>query len=273
MTYDALHGLKAQDFEHSGERSAMAVLRKIPLLDIVMAKYLDMQYQLSLFAEACGNYFRVTEKTNPRIYSLYKLALARLDMPEEYPLFCTLGYDYNAFTSGIKEPFIVIHSSLVSNCTDAELLFMIGHELGHIKCEHLLYYSLALNINSILAGLGGIATTAAVGLQYAILDWNRKAEYSADRAGMIAAGNIQGATGGTMKLLGHSSNIPDIDFSVNEVLKQVEDFEMETVDLVGKLLYVSYTAQATHPWSILRLKQITDWYQSGEYEQIISKYV
>lgn len=273
MTYNALHGLKAQDFEHPGEKAAMAVLRKIPLLDVVMAKYMDMQLQLSLFAEACGNYFRITEKTNPRVYSIYKLALARLDMPKEYPLFSTLGYDYNAFTSGVNEPFVVIQSSLISNCTDDELLFMIGHELGHIKCGHLLYYSLASNINSVLAGFGGIATTAAVGLQYAIMDWNRKAEYSADRAGMIAAGNIAGAIGGTMKLLGHSPDIPDIDFAVDKVLKQVNDFEMDTADLVGKLLYVSYTAQASHPWSVLRLKQITDWYQSGAYDKVVEKFI
>lgn len=272
MTYNALPGLKATDFEHPGEKVAMAVLRKIPLLDIVMAKYLDVEIQMSSFAEASGNYFRITEKTNPRVYGLYKLALKRLDMPAEYPLFSKLGYDYNACTSGVDEPFVVLYSSMIANCSDEELLYVIGHELGHIKCGHLLYYNMAFKLNALLAKMGGIATAAAIGLQYAVMDWHRKAEFSADRAGLIAAGNAEGALGGALKLLGHSPNIPDIDFSIDKVLKQLSDFETETDDLVGKLLYVSYTAQASHPWSILRLKKIKEWYDSGEYDRLVAKY-
>ena len=272
MSYEALRGLKVEDFEHSGEKVAMAVLRKIPLLDVVLSKYMDMQIQISLFAEASGNYFRITEKTNPRVYGLYKKALARLDMPKEYPLFCKLGYDYNAMTTGIDEPFIILHSSMIANCSDEELLFVIGHELGHSKCGHLLYYSLAMNMNTVLAKIGGLATTAAVGIQYAILDWHRKAEFSADHAGLIAAASIDGAVGTMCKLLGHSPDIPDVDCSVDKIIKQVDDFQMDTADLVGKLLYVSYTAQASHPWGIQRLKEIKDWHDSGAYAQVVSKF-
>ena len=218
MKYDALPGLKVTDFEHPGEKTAMAVLRKIPLLDIVVAKYLDVNIQMSLFAEASGNYFRITEKTNPRVYNLYKLALKRLDMPAEYPLFSKLGYDYNAYTAGVDEPFVVLHSSMIANCSDEELLYVIGHELGHVKCGHTLYYNMASQLNSLLAKIGGIATAAAIGLQYAIMDWHRKAEFSADRAGLIAAGSIEGAYGGVLKLLGHTPNIPDVDFSIDKVL-------------------------------------------------------
>lgn len=272
MSYERLKGLKAEDFEHPGEKAAMAVLRKIPILDMVMAKYLDMQTQLNLYAETAGSNFRITEKTNPRIYNLYKLALARLDMPKEYPLYCKWGYEYNAFTAGVDDPFIVINSSSIDFCTDEEILQSIGHELGHIKCGHLLYYSIANSINSILAGLGGVGTAAALGLQYAIMDWQRNAEYSADRAGLIASGSIEGTSGRIMKLLGRSDEIPDIDFSVQEAMKQADDFDLETSDAIGKMLYIALTAKTTHPWAILRLKQINEWYNSGEYEKVITKF-
>ena len=272
MTYGRLKGLKPEDFEHPGEKAAMAVLRNIPFLDVVMAKYTDMQIQMGLYGEAVGSYFRITEKTNPRIYRLYKIALERLDMPREYPLYCKMGFDYNAAAVGADDPFIFIHSSTVANYTDGEMLNLLGHELGHIKCGHLVYYNLAYSMNSILAGLGGIATAAAVGLQYAIMDWHRKAEYSADRAGLIAAGDIQVVLDENMNMLGRSDRIPYIQFDAEEVLKQAEDFETEISDMIGKLLYVSYTAEASHPWAILRLKQIKDWYDSGEYERVIKKF-
>lgn len=272
MSYDALRGLSPVDFEHPGEKEAMAVLRKIPLLDVVLAKYIDMQVQLSDLAEASGNYFRITEKTNPRIYKLYQLALARLDMPNEYPLFCKLGFDYNASAVGAEHPFIFIHSSTVTDYSDSEMLNLLGHELGHIKCGHVRYYGLAQSLNMVLANLGGYATAAAVGLQYAIMEWRRNAEYSADRAGLIASGDIKGVLSENMKMLGHSNKISCIDFDVDKVLKQADDFRMETSDLIGSLLYVTYTAKTTHPWSILRLKQIKEWYDSGEYEKVIAKY-
>lgn len=272
MSYGRLVGLRPEDFEHPDEKVAMSVLRKIPMLDVVMAKYLDMQVQMTSYAEASGNYFRITEKTNPRVYSLYKLALERLDMPKEYPLFCKQSYNYNAMAIGADDPFILLHSSTVANCSDGEMLTLLGHELGHIKCGHVKYYGLANNINGILARIGGLASSAAVGLQYAIQDWRRKAEYSADRAGLIASGDINAAISYRMNTLGRSENIKDIDFSVDRVLRQVEDFDIETSDIIGKLLYVSYTMKSTHPWSILRIKQINEWYDSGEYDRLVAKY-
>lgn len=272
MSYGRLAGLRPEDFEHPGEKAAMSVLRKIPLLDVVMAKYVDMQVQMTSYAEASGNYFRITEKTNPRIYGLYRLALERLDMPKEYPLFCKQSYDYNAMAVGADEPFILLHSSTVANLSDGEMLTLLGHEIGHIKCGHVKYYGLANNINSILARIGGLATSAAVGLQYAIQDWQRKAEYSADRAGLIASGDVNAVISYRMNTLGRSKNIKDVDFSVDQVMKQAEDFDIGTSDIIGKLLYVSYTMKSTHPWSILRIKQIKEWYVSGEYSALIEKY-
>ena len=119
------------------------------------------------------------------------------------------------------------------------------------------------------ATFGGIAQSAAVGLQYAIMDWSRKAEYTADRAGLIASADYDATMSQTMKLLGHSDHISCIDFSIDEVLKQAEDFEMETSDLIGKLLYANFTLMATHPWSILRLKQLYEWKKSGEYDAVV----
>lgn len=272
MTYDSLYGIKPEDYQHPGEKIAMAALKKIPLLDIVMAKVLDAQIQVDTYAEVVGSCYRITEKTNPRVYGLYKLALARLGIKEEYPLFSEMGYDYNAYATGVNKPFIVLRSSVIANYSDGELLNIIGHEIGHIKSGHILYHNMARSLNSILASLGGIAQTAAVALQYALMEWHRNSEYTADRAGLIATGNIEDVSKETMKMLGQSDNIPDIDFSVDKVLKQADDFEMDSSDIIGKLLYINYTAYASHPWSILRLKQINDWYNSGEYEKVVNMY-
>ena len=140
MSYEALHGLKPEYYQHPGENTAMAIMKKIPLLDTLVKQVIDMSTQMTWVSKIVGDQFRITEKTNPRIYNLYHTALRRLDMPEEYPLYCQLGYDYNAFTTGIDKPIIVLNSSMINALTDDELLFTIGHELGHIKSGHMLYH-------------------------------------------------------------------------------------------------------------------------------------
>ncbi len=270
MSYEALHGLKPEAYQHPGEKIAMAALKKIPLLDTVMAKVLDAQIQMDLYAETVGSCYRITQKTNPRVYALYKLALARLGVTEEYPLFSKMSYEYNACAIGVNKPFIILHSSVISNYSDGELLKIIGHEIGHIKSGHVLYHNMANSLNSILGSLGGVAETASIALQFALMEWQRNSEYTADRAGLIATADINASNTETMKMLGHSDKIPDVDFSVEKVIKQVEDFKTDSAGIIGKLLYINYTASATHPWSILRLKQINDWYNSGEYEKVVA---
>lgn len=169
-----------------------------------------MHISLNLKSECAGNNFRITEKTNPRIYKLYQTALRRLDISDDIPLYSTLDYDYNAYATGARDNFIVVHSSCINDFSDGEMLQLLGHELGHIKSGHVLYHGLANTLNSILASFGGIAQNVSTGIQYALMEFNRNAEYTADRAGLIAAGELDAAASQTMKLLGHSDKIDDI---------------------------------------------------------------
>lgn len=272
VEYDSLYGLKPEDYQHPGEKIAMATLKSIPLLDVIMGKIFDAQIQVDMYAETVANCFRITEKTNPRVYGLYKLALARLGIEEEYPLFTKLDYSYNAHTTGVTKPYIILNSSVISDFSDTELLNLIGHELGHIKSGHMLYHNIAASLNSILGSFGQIAQATSVALQYALMEWSRNSEYTADRAGLIATGIVEDVGKEFLWLFDRSYRIPDLDVSVDKVLKQVSDFETDTTGIIGKLLCINYAAHSEHPWSILRLKQINDWYNSGEYEKVISKY-
>lgn len=51
----------------------------------------------------------------------------------------------NAYTLAIRgqKPFIVIHTSLLDLLNPEEIKAVIAHELGHLKCEHGVYLSLA----------------------------------------------------------------------------------------------------------------------------------
>lgn len=266
-----VNGLKSSDYEHSADKVALETLRKIPLLNTIMAAFLDFTTKSSLYMEVSGDYFRVTEATCPRVYKLFQLALDRLNMDKEPELFIKPDYNFNAFAAGAKENFIVINSSCVENFTDEELLMDLGHELGHIKSGHMLYYSLANNINSLIGAFGGMSALLSTGLGYALMDWQRKSEFTADRAGMIAAMNYEQVQSNMIKYMGHGS-AKDVDFSIDNVMEQYKDFDLAKESVIGKLLYAGLTLGMSHPWSVLRIKELSDWNNSGDYKDLITKY-
>src|SRR6266446_2280810 len=82
------------------------------------------------------NAIQVGPRSFPTVHRLAKVAAYRLKLrcPEVY-----VSHDgrYNAHTQGFaRNGFIVVNSALVQDFQPAELLFVIGHEMGHIKRFH-----------------------------------------------------------------------------------------------------------------------------------------
>jgi Zn-dependent protease with chaperone function len=76
-----------------------------------------------------------------------------------------------------------------------ELLFILGHELAHIKCGHCKYLVLTnATVDTIVNQ--GIAALADVAFKF----WSRKAEFTCDRGGVLACRNPQAAMKALAKL-------------------------------------------------------------------------
>jgi Zn-dependent protease with chaperone function len=81
--------------------------------------------------------------------------------------------------------FVMLTSRLVENLTEDELLFVIGHELGHAIYSHH-----ALPTRAILARARSIPVVWTLKL----MSWSRCAEISADRVGLLCCQDIDTAT-------------------------------------------------------------------------------
>ena len=267
MGYERLEGLQVTDYEYPGENNALALVKKIPVLDQVMAAYLKYISQLYMVPQQQGDFYRVTQNTCPQLYELYKKALTRLDMPKEYPLYIKAEYEYNAYTAGGDEPFLVLHSSMVKNLTEEELLFVIGHELGHVKSGHLIYSSMAQQIGSMITNIPFAGNwILSTGLHYALIHWRRMHEFTSDRAGVIAAGSIDAGCQGLGRLLGVTEKIPYVNFNLEDLKKQNDAFEELQEDILGKLLCTMTILEENHPFTVSRIQKLNEWQQSGEYE-------
>ena len=151
-------------------------------------------------------------------------------------------------------------------------MFLIGHELGHIKARHVLYTVMAQNFSLVANLLGnltfGIGGVAATGVEIALLHWYRMSELSCDRAGLLTCQSKKAAINFFIKL-----NLPS---SYNHAafqesfLKQAKDFEALDFDSLNKFFKIASTLDMTHPWSVMRASELVNWQESGDYDQILN---
>jgi Zn-dependent protease with chaperone function len=167
-----------------------------------------------------GSAVRVGERQFPALFA--KVArcadVLQIPLPTVYvsPELASLG----AHTFGSSDDAtLVLAGALVDHLTEAELLFVIGHECGHIQNNHVVYltalYYLTQTANVILR----------LGAQPAVLAlraWSRRAEITSDRAGLLCTRDLGTATAALIKLaLGSRKLYGEI--NVDEYLRQFEE--------------------------------------------------
>ena len=111
-----------------------------------------------------GSYLKISNDNLQKVYSLYSEACAILDIEKIPDLFLSFDPRINGYTSGVEKPFIVLTTGAIDLLDDDELMFLIGHELGHIKARHVLYTVMAQNfslvanlLGNLTFGIGGVA--------------------------------------------------------------------------------------------------------------------
>lgn len=258
-------GLSAADFQHPADVNATDALRALPGLDTLVGKFLEYGFERVYYLENVADNVRVTDKMFPRLYKSLKWACKILDMPEP-ELYVTVDPQPNAFTFGHTRPFIVMTSGLIDLLDDEERLFVVGHELGHIKADHVLYTMLAKNIAAIVALLGqvtlGIGTLLGQGLVLALNDWSRKAELTSDRAGLLCVQEIEVCQRVFMKLAGGSARLI-AEMDQEEFMRQVSEYEDADRSNLNKAYKLLLTAWRTHPYPIMRAKALGEWHGTG----------
>lgn len=274
MTYRALPGLKIEDYSYPGERDALdKIIRSFKGIAKVLGEIASSGIQATSIAEMHGNLYRVNAKTCPHLDDLFQTAKKRLDIDMDIPLFIKPMYEYNAFTTGTTKPVVCIASFFVKNSSDDTVLFILGHELGHIKSEHLQYSLLANCITSLVGRIPLVGDLIDTGLGIKLYSWKRMQEFSCDRAGAIATGGADKAIVALQTLLGINDKMDSIDASLDDLLEQYEEFEAEKSNPISKGLMLTHLMSATHPWTIDRIYKMNEWGKSGEFETIVRRYI
>jgi Zn-dependent protease with chaperone function len=260
-----LPGLGPGDFQHPQDAIATDALRRIPGLDRVLSKVLEYGFERLAYLDNIASNVRVTPRMFPRLHRNLIWACKILDVPEP-ELYVTVNPVPNAFTYGHTKPFVTLTSGLVDMLDDEELLFVIGHEVGHIKAGHVLYGAMARNIAAVIELIGqatfGIGALLGQGLIYSLLEWYRAAELTADRAGLLCVQDLDPALRAFMKLAGGATRLQG-EMDRDEFLRQIREYEDADRSMLNKAYKIFLTSSRTHPFAILRAKHVDLWHGSG----------
>lgn len=264
-----LTGLNHSDYEHPFDKKALDALEGTPGLEICIKwitsnfieRIYDVQYR--------GSNLRITEQSYPKIYEYLRYACRILDIPTIPECYVQWGYGINAFTVGSEHPIVVLNSGLIDLCDDDEIMFVIGHELGHIKSNHMLYHMMAQTLDIALNALPlAITKILAGGLQYALYYWNRMSEFTADRAGLMCCQNQEAAVRAFMKMAGVPMNHFNA-LNCDSFIRQARDFKMMDIENMNKIIKTLSIADASHPWTVMRAAELLKWIEEGEYRKFV----
>lgn len=265
-----LTGLEHYQYEHPLDRETLDTLEKTPYLK-ELGKWLTSNFIERVYTiQYTGSNLKVTKENYPKIYQYLEDACTILDIKNIPDLYITWDYSINACTIGAEKPIIVINSGLIDLCDDDEIMFIIGHECGHIKSNHMLYHMMAQVIDSLISLLP-FGQAASVTLQLAIYHWHRMSEFTADRAGMLCCQNQEAMTRAFIKMAG----LPQKEFNnirTETFLQQARDFKMLDYEGINKIVKLISIADESHPWTVMRSSELLNWIEKGNYNQFISNH-
>ncbi|MDO4178520.1 MAG: M48 family metallopeptidase [Phascolarctobacterium sp.] len=269
-----LKNLNPKSYEHPLDARALEALNGTPGLEsltrLLMKHGIERVYRIKY----TGSYLKAKRDLSPTIYDVFEEACTILDMDKKPDLYIQWGYDINACTIGVERPLLALYSGCIDLLTRKELLFVIGHELGHIKSEHTLYHLMATAlpvlgqvVGNATFGIGGIVSTA---LELALLHWQRMSEFTADRAGLLCCQDATAGYSAMLKIAGLPRGLYG-KAQLDSFVEQAREFEGYDYDSMDKIVKTVSIMGDNHPWVVMRGHELLQWMDTGAYDEILNK--
>jgi Zn-dependent protease with chaperone function len=267
-----LHELPATAFQHPLDRQAVENLKKIKGFDWLVGKFIEYGFERIDYITHIGGAIRVGPRQMAKHYAMLRECCDILEIHE--PEMYVMQGEVEAFTSGHNHPFIVLGTGLLELLdNDDEVMSVIAHEAGHIKCGHVLYKTMARAIKPLLEIVGGsvpvIGKFVGSGIEAGLLTWSRYSELSADRAALLVMQDPRPIVTMLMKLAGGTErHVEHLD--PQQFLLQARAYK-EGLDqhLSDRFYRFIVSMRATHPFPVERARMLDEWVGTQEYADIL----
>jgi tellurite resistance protein len=239
--------MSRQDLQAQGERDLRERLlaeheirRAIEQIDKQLEKEQGARRQLLAAAT------RLTAEMAPELHAI--LTRCKETLGVEGPLE-TFVYPDPMFNAAAVRPergrlLMMVSSGLLEGFDDDELSFVAGHEFGHWLFDHH-----QIPVGVLLGGRFRVSPSLVLQL----FAWQRYAEISADRAGLICAGGLEAAAHALFKLASGLTG-GRVKVRIDEFLAQVGDLQKEAESVATADERPRSDWFSSHPFSPLRLK-------------------
>lgn len=260
-----LEGISPRTWEHPADRAALALMQAVPGFDDALKKLVGAFGERGTRLAFQANAVRVSAKQFPRLHRLWLQVQDTLDAERRYDLFVSQRPVVQAGAYGFDTPWVLLSSASLDLLSDAEVEFVMGHELGHVISGHALYHTMLTLLLSLSASNFPVIGMLAKPILFALLEWYRKSELSCDRAGLLAVQIPDASMRTMMRLAGGGS---DEEMDLGEFLVQAEAYR-KSDGVLDQVFKVLNTLGETHPFLVLRAALLRDWIESGAYDRIV----
>jgi Zn-dependent protease with chaperone function len=257
-----LTGISPRAFQHPADRAATAALGSIPYLDKVVRKLIELGYERALRQSYLGSAVRLSEEQLGDVWREHAIAYATLDMAEVPDLYLTQYPSPNAIAIGSRRPIVVVQSELVGLLDAGQRRAVFAHEAAHILADHQLYRT-ALYILMLLTRTSQLLIPLAP-IRTALMEWERAAELSADRAAALVTRDPLTVCR-TLMCLSAGALVDELDLDV--FMRQGLDYTEKGGGL-ERLTRLLIDLGLSHPMPVKRTHELMAWVRSGEYDRI-----
>ena len=204
-----------------------------------------------------GNALRVSSQQFPELVESLSMAARAVGVPP-VQVFVYYSERINAYAFGWSPPQAVVLTSRLVEAMDAdEFRFVVGHEMGHVALGH-------TRLGTLVGGILGAPRVPVLStiLVPIFLWWSRCAEYSADRAGVIACGQLDKSVSALLKVMVG----PQLASKVN-----VEQVLAQSQELMGKADALAGEVGSTHPFLVHRLRELVKFWNSEACQSLLAE--
>jgi Zn-dependent protease with chaperone function len=203
----------------------------------------------------------------PEAWAAHRAACARLDLDEVPDLYLTQFPVTNAAAIGSGRPMVMLNSRTVEVLDAEELRTVLGHEVGHVLSDHVMYRTALMILLSMgTRGLPTLAGLPLIAVRLVLLEWFRAAELSADRAATLVNRDPLVTSRTLMVMAGGAASRK---LNLDAFLKQAAEYE-EWEPGWDKVSRLRIEIAQTHAFPVRRVSQLMKWVRSGEYDRVIN---
>ncbi|MEY2471291.1 MAG: hypothetical protein QOK28_620 [Actinomycetota bacterium] len=260
--------ISSRAWEHPTDKGALVALRQLKGFDMVIRRLAGLWNERALRLVYVGSAVRVGDRQFAEVHRALGDVATSLDVRDAPDVYVVAHPAPQAMALGVDRPFIVLTSGMVGMLDDQELRFVVGHELGHVVSGHALYTTMLMQLLRVSGTLAWVPF-GAFGLRAiiaALFEWQRKAELSSDRAGLLAAQDPAAALRVHMKLAG-GGRLEELD--ITAFTQQGDEF-LSSTDVRDSLLKLLLLEARSHPFAVARAAELRQWIDSGQYTAILA---